>query len=151
MAKTLTDWFEDAVESKGQTIGSVLPRMALTFVQPHHQQAFMGSCHGLLARKLTEMDLAHTLKNDDQIVLFGSATNNHVYHSILTDKNGALIFDSLADVEGHHYEPSEKKYISDKMDGAAVEYQRISIEEFKKTFVSRVVVPCVPGNAPKNT
>lgn len=147
MAKKLTEWFRDAIEMKAQTIDFILPHMALSFVDPRHKDALKQSCHGQAARALSHgYDQGH-VNPDDKIKMFGTDKTGLLLHTIITDKDNNVRFDSLHEELGSYYDRAQDTYVCDQWDAKVRVIKELSFAEFQRDYVSRVTVSRSPPAA----
>lgn len=104
------DWFTEAVSPKPQTEDYILPRMAMTIVQPDHPAALKNSCHALAAREISRLQQSGELTPEHRIAMVGLSTT--VYHTVLTDGE-KVVFDSLdRSLSNNKYDPDRNTYFS---------------------------------------
>ncbi len=130
-----TEWFREAVSGKPQTIDYLLPRMALTMTQPHHDRALRYSCHQYVARAIGQLHDEDKLESDYAIIFFG--TKSMVYHSILA-RGDTPVCDLIGDVEGNFYDPKNECYHSGTFAGRVPVKQVVPVDEFFKDYVAKL-------------
>lgn len=139
-------WFKDAVECSPQTVPYILPRMALTFADPNHRYALKGSCHQLATRFLRERDDQAQLKDDDRILQLGA--HGTVYHTIIAAADNRVLYDSFRPSGPSGFKPDRGVYVLGDQGEIGI-MSDISVADFKKNYVSRVVLPSpATGNDP---
>lgn len=149
MAKKLTGWFQGVVECNPQTVDFILPRMALTFADPKHGSALKGSCHQLATRFIREQDRQRTLKDDDRIIQVGAF--GKVFHTIIAGADDSVRFDSFNPKGESGFKPDRKKYVMQDIDGELDVMSDITVADFKKDYVARLVLPPPAATPPPST
>lgn len=131
------DWFNGAVSKRLQTAGNILPRMALTMVQPDHVDTLLDSCHYKTSRELRRMHDEDRLTSDHSIVLIGLKSGT-VCHSIITYKD-QVAYDSFNDSDWGNWDAADDMYYTKQ--GAMIVNARISVDDFFKDYVAKVSLP----------
>lgn len=140
------DWFTEAVSPKPQTEDYILPRMAMTIVQPDHPAALKNSCHALAAREIARLKSSGELTPDHRIAMVGLSTT--VYHTVLTDGE-KVVFDSLdRDFSKNKYDPDGNTYFSKEHSTHLRVMKDISVQDFLKDYVAKVIVSKPSDYAP---
>lgn len=117
-------------ENKGQTVETVLRRMALTLQHPDDKNAYVKSCHGDVSNGMASlMDDKH---DDVAIILFGR--DDFVHHSILVRGDDVLV-DSWQSRDGHGYDGQTKTYIAGRS-GVLPKAIEISMDNFLERYCS---------------
>lgn len=135
---------------KAQTLEFILPHMALSFVDPRHKDALKQSCHGQAARALSHGHDMGIVNPDDKIKMFGTDKSGLLLHTIITDKDNNVRFDSLKEELGSYYDREQDTYVCDQWDAKVRVIKELSFAEFQRDYVSRVTVSR-NGSAPGPT
>lgn len=135
------DWFNDSVSPKPQTVDYLLPRMALTMVQPNHVDVLRRSCHQKTSCELRRMHDEDRITSDHSILFLGSKSGT-VYHSVILFKD-EIAYDSFDDVEWANWDAADEIYHTKQ--GPMVVNAKVPVDEFFKDYVAKVTLP-IPRN-----
>lgn len=132
--RPLHEWFngtQDGQFNKPQRPDYILPRMALTMVDPHHKHALMYCCHQYVAAGIREnMD---KLEPDDKIIHFGMGDT--VFHTILV-RGDQVLLDRAITKEYKGYDPEEGVYRTSR--GVEEIVRETTWAEFQEQYLSQI-------------
>ncbi len=127
----LTEWYNGVVEN-GQSVGRVLPTMALTVLEPTHAQAYRGdSCYGQVALEIAGLAKSGDLTPDHTIGIYGH--RDMVFHTVLS-RGHEIIVDTLYPAGRKLNEP----YSHDDIHSDLTLLARISMQDFVEQYVDKV-------------
>lgn len=131
--------------SKRQTVDNILPLIALTATNPHHQEALQGSCHWFTSQVLRQHLPLGNIVDSDEIVLLGSG--NTVFHSIITRGNDQILADRASTKRKCTIDLEAGKYCSEHYEetnpGIAKDVsilKRITIADFKRDYMDQITI-----------
>ena len=132
--RPLHEWFNGAQDgqfNKPQRPDYILPRMALTMVDPQHKHALMYCCHQYVAAGIREnMD---KLEPDDKIIHFGMGDT--VFHTILV-RGDQVLLDRAITKEYKGYDPEEGVYRTSR--GVEEIVRETTWAEFQEQYLSKI-------------
>ena len=135
------DWFNGAVSPKPQTVDYLLPRIALTMVQPDHVDVMRGSCHQKTAQALRAMHDEDRLTSDHSVALLGTRSGM-VCHSVILHK-GDIAYDSMVNIEWANWDAADEIYHTSR--GPMIINAKVSIDDFFKDYVEKITMS-IPRN-----
>lgn len=140
----LTEWYNGVVEN-GQSVGRVLPTMALTVLDPTHRDAYRGdSCYGQVALEIARRAEAGDLTTDHAIGIYGHG--KMVFHTVLSEGD-AIILDTLYSAGRKLDEPYRHNDIHSDLTLLA----RVPMQDFIERHVNKINIPesAPPQPAPR--
>lgn len=133
----LHEWFngaQDAGFNKPQRPDYILPRMALTIVDPKHKDALMYSCHQYVAEGIRQNLMR--MEPDDRIIHFG--VGKTVYHTILV-RGDEVLLDRAITKEYQGYDPEREVYRTSRGEEEII--HETSWADFQAQYIENISVP----------
>lgn len=135
MAFSIKKWFAVAVSDKPQTVDFILPRMALTVVDPTHEDRLRNSCHSLAAHEIARLSQTGELSPSHNIVMLGLGPS--VYHTILV-KDGDVVFDSDNQGGETRFDAESGKYVYPQRNSEIKVLAQLGCQDFLARYASKV-------------
>jgi len=132
----IRNWFNGAVGKDLQTVDNILPRMALTLMQPDHREAFQRSCYYNVVKEIHRLIEAKEITDDHVITILG--TEHSCIHGVII-KDGKVVYDSADPKKQNIYDPGTQIYRY--ANGCEIKVLKaVNFSDFKREYIERLNV-----------